>query len=235
MANVQDTEQRLLEHLALNEVLSVSQLARATGLSYPTTLYALASFPFVACKREGREKKVKIRDEAVDAVYPFLITMQTNRAKRVKLALAFLSRKGLNQTLLGGELALEAQLPVKDVDPDPEIEIRTMNKKKFEQLAHRILTRAIGSELVSKARIVEDHDISAPNKIGLLNVSRPEKLLTDAVAEKRPRVIIENIAETITNSRHEINMDFLKSYALSRGVVDEVLHELEVAKESMFP
>ncbi len=234
MANAHSTEQILLEQLALNEVLSVSQLARATGLSYPTTLYAVSSFPFVACERKGREKKVKIKDGAVDAVCPFLITMQTNRAKRVQLALAFLSRKGLNHALLGGELALEAQLPVKDADPDPEIEIRARSKKQFEQFAHRILTRAIESELISTARIVEDRNISAPNKIGLVSVSRPEKLLTDAVAEKRSRVFIENIAETITNS-HKIDMDFLKSYALSRGVVDEVLHELELAKESRFP
>jgi DNA-binding transcriptional ArsR family regulator len=47
MANVYGTEGRLLEQLALNEELSVSQLARATGLSYPTTLYKISSFPFI--------------------------------------------------------------------------------------------------------------------------------------------------------------------------------------------
>ncbi len=235
MANAHVTQERLLEQLALNEVLSVSQLARATGLSYPTTLYAVSSFPFVASEREGREKKVKIKDEAVDAVYPFLITMQTNRAKKVQLALAFLSRKGFNHALLGGEFALGIQLPVKDADPDPEIEIRTRSRKEFEQFAHRILTRAIESDLMSSTRIVEDRNISAANKFGLVSVARPEKLLTDAVAEKRSRVFIENIVEAITNSRHKIDMDFLKSYALSRGVVDEVLHELDTAKESRFP
>jgi hypothetical protein len=44
----------------------------------------------------------------VDVVYPFLITLQTNGAKKVKLALAFLSRKGFDDALLRGELVLEA-------------------------------------------------------------------------------------------------------------------------------
>src|SRR6266480_2309673 len=113
MANVYGTEGRLLEHLALNEELSVSQLARATGLSYPTALYKITSFPFVGFKKVGREKRVKIMDKKVDAVYPFLIELQTNRAKKAQLTLAFLSRKGMKDATLGGELALEKQLPVK--------------------------------------------------------------------------------------------------------------------------
>ncbi len=235
MGTVYGTEGRLLEQLAVNEELSISQLARATGLSYPTTLYTVSSFPFVACERAGREKKAKIRDEAVDAVYPFLIMLQTNRTKKALLALAFLSRKGLKHTLLGGELALETQLPVKDADPDPEIEIRTRSQKEFEEFARRILPRAIESELKSNARIIEDHNISAANKVGLIRVSRPEKLLTDAVAEKQSRVFIENVVEAITNSRYNIDMNFLKSYARSRVVLDEVVRELDEAKESRFP
>lgn len=235
MANVYGTEGRLLEQLALNEELSVSQLARATGLSYPTTFYKISSFPFIAFEKTGREKKAKIRDEDVDAVYPFLITLQTNRAKKAQLALAFLSRKGFNDALLGGELALESQLPVKDAEPDPEIEIRTRNLKEFREFARRILTKAIESELTSNARIVEDRLISPAKKIGLVQMSRPEKLLVDAVAEKRSRVFVENIVEAITNSRHDIDMDCLKSYAESRGVLERVLRELEEAKESGFP
>ena len=234
MAGLYGTEKRLLEQLALNEELSVSQLAKATGLSYPTTLYSLSNFPFVACERDGREKKVRIKDEAIDSVYPFLITMQTNVAKKMQLALAFLSRKGLDAQL-GGELALEKQLPVKDANPDPEIEIRTRSKKEFEQVAHRIFNKAIESEMMANAKIIEDANVSAENKIGLINVSRPEKLLTDAIAEKRSRIVIENIAEAIANSRHKIDTDFLKLYASSRGVIDEVFHELDTAKESMFP
>src|SRR6266849_5243877 len=173
MANVYGTEGRILEQLALNEELSVSQLARATGLSYPTTFYKVSSFPFVTFEKAGREKKIRIRDEDVDAIYPFLITLQTNKAKKAQLALAFLSRKGLNDAFLGGELALEAQLPLKDAEPDPEIEIRTRNPKAFREFASRTLTKAIESELTSNSRIVEDRNASLTRKIGLLRVSRP--------------------------------------------------------------
>ncbi len=235
MGNSYGTEGRLLEQLALNEELSISQLARATGLSYPTTLYTLSSLPFVACERAGREKKAKIRDEAVDVVYPFLAMLQTCKAKKVRLALAFLSRKGLSHTLLGGQLALEAQLPVKDADPDPEIEIRTGSPREFEEFARRILTKEIVLELTSNARIVEDLDVTAAKKIGLLHVSKVEKLLTDAVAEKQPRVFIENVLEAITSSRYDIDMDFLESYAKTRGVLDEVLQEIVESKGSRFP
>ncbi len=235
MANVYGTEGRLLEQLALNKELSVSQLARATGLSYPTTFYKVSSFPFVTFEKAGREKKVRIRDEDVDAVYPFLITLQTNRAKKAQLALAFLSRKGLSDVLLGGELALETQLPVKDAEPDPEIEIRTKDQKAFREFTRRILTKAIESEFTSNSRIVEDRDTSPARKIGLLQVSRPEKLLVDAVAEKQSRVFVENVVEAITNSRYDIDMDFLKSYAKSRGVLEKVIRELEAGKEYGFP
>ncbi len=235
MATVFGTEGRILEQLALNEELSISELARATGLSYPTTLYTLSSLPFVACERAGREKKAKIRDEAVDVVYPFLTMLQTCKAKKARLALAFLSRKGLNHTLLGGELALEAQLPVKDADPDPEIEIRTRSPKKFRKLCRRILTKETESELTSNARIIEDLDVTAAKKIGLLHVSKPEKLLTDAVAEKQSRVFIENVLEAITSSRYEIDMNLLESYASTRGVLDEVLHQIAESKGSRFP
>lgn len=235
MVNVYGTEGRLLEQLALNEELSVSQLARATGLSYPTTFYKVSSFPFVAFERVGREKKARIRDEDVDAVYPFLIALQTNRAKKAQLTMAFLSRKGHNGALLGGELALEAQLPVKDAEPDPEIEIRTGNQKAFRKFASRTLSKAMDSDFTSNSRIVEDHNTSSAKKIGLLQVSRPEKLLVDAVAEKQSRVFVENVVEAITNSRHGIDMDLLKSYAESRGVLEDVVRQLEEAKGSGFP
>ncbi len=235
MVNVYGTEGRLLEQLALNEELSVSQLARATGLSYPTTFYKVSSFPFVAFERVGREKKARIRDEDVDAVYPFLIALQTNRAKKAQLTMAFLSRKGHNGALLGGELALEAQLPVKDAEPDPEIEIRTGNQKAFRKFASRTLSKAMDSDFTSNSRIVEDHNTSSAKKIGLLQVSRPEKLLVDAVAEKQSRVFVENVVEAVTNSRNSVDTDFLRSYAKSRGVLEEVLRELEEAKGSGFP
>jgi hypothetical protein len=235
VANIYGTEGRLLEQLALNKELSVSQLARATGLSYPTTFYKVSSFPFVVFEKVGKEKKVRIRDEDVDAVYPFLITLQTNRAKKAQLTLAFLSRKGLNGVLLGGEIALEMQLPVKDAEPDPLIELRTRNRKVFKQLASRILTKAIGSELKSNSMIVEDRNIALAKEFGLLRVSSLEKLLVDAVAEKQSRVFIENLVEAITNSRYGIDVDHLKLYAGSRGVSDEVSRELEEAKGAGFP
>ncbi len=235
MANVYGTEGRLLEQLALNEELSVSQLARASGLSYPTTFYKVTSFPFVVFQKTGREKKVQIRDEDVDAVYPFLIALQTNRTKKAQLALAFLSRKGLHDAVLGGELALESQLPVKDAEPDPEIEIRTKNPKEFIEIASRILTKSIAAELTSNSKIVEDHDTSPVRKIGLLQLSRPEKLLVDAIAEKQSRIFVENVVEAITNSRYKVDMDFLTSYATSRGVLEKVIQELDAAKGSGFP
>jgi DNA-binding transcriptional ArsR family regulator len=235
MANVYGTEGRLLEQLALNEELSVSQLARATGLSYPTTLYTVSSLPFVGFEKAGREKKVRIRDEDVDAVYPFLIALQTSRAKKAQLTMAFLSRKGLHDASLGGELALEKQLPVKDAEPNPEIEIRTGNQKAFRKFASRTLSKAMDSDFTLNSRIVEDRNTSSAKKIGLLQVSRPEKLLVDAVAEKHSRVFVENVAEAITNSRHSVDTDFLRSYAKSRGVLEEVLRVLEEAKGSGFP
>ena len=170
----------------------------------------------------------------MDAVYPFIIALQTNRAKKAQLALAFLSRKGLNDVLLGGELALETQLPVKDLEPDPEIEIRAKDKA-FREFIGRILTRTMESEFTSDSRIVEDHNTSAARKIGLLQVSRPEKLLVDAIAEKQPRVFIENVVEAITNSHYGIDMNLLRSYAKSRGVPEKVVRELEKAKEFGFP
>ncbi len=235
MASMYGTEGRLLEQLALNEELSVSQLARASGLSYPTTLYTVSSFPFVGFEKAGREKKARIRDDDVDAIYPFLIASQTNRAKKAELTMAFLSRKGLKDASLGGELALEKQLPVKDAEPDPEIEIRTGSQKAFRKFTSRTLSKSMDSDFTSNSKIVEDRNTSSTKRIGLLQVSTPEKLLVDAVAEKRSKIFVENVAEAITNSRHAIDTDFLKSYAKRRGVLREVVRELEEAKGSGFP
>lgn len=235
MANVYGTDGRLLEQLALNEELSVSELARATGLSYPTAFYKVKSFPFVSFQKTGRESKVQIRDEDIDAIYPFLITIQTNMTKRAQLVLAFLYRKGMHDAVLGGEVALESQLPVKDADPDPEIEIRTKNPKKFIEFANRTLTKSIGSELTSNSKIVEDADTTPVRKMGLLQLSRPEKLLVDAIAEKQSRIFVENVAESMTNSHYGVDMDLLTSYADSRGVLDETIREIDAAKGSGFP
>jgi len=168
MANVYGTQGRLLERLALNEELSVSQLARESGLSYPTTLYTVSSFPFVSFEKKGRERKVKIIDETVDAVYPFLIDLQTSRAKKAQLTLAFLSRRGLSDASLGGELALEKQLPVRDAEPDPEIEIRTRNKSGFKSLVNQTLSKATRSEFISNSRVVQDGNAFIAKKIGVL-------------------------------------------------------------------
>lgn len=237
MAGVYGTDARLLEQLALGGELNISELARTSGLSYPTTFYKVSNFPFVAFEKEGREKKAKINDEDVDAVYPFLVALQTNRTKKAELTFAFLTRKGLSNTLLGGELALEAQLPVKDAEPDPEIEIRTKNPKTFLQLVSRALPSTIGTDFVSNSRIVEDPDTSPSVRIGLLRLSRPEKLLVDGIAEKESRVLIENIVESISNSRRQkIDMNFLKKYAESRGVSSaKVMRQLEDAKRRGFP
>ncbi|MHB1908593.1 MAG: hypothetical protein ACYCQJ_06935 [Nitrososphaerales archaeon] len=235
MANVYRTEARLLEQLALNKVLSVSQLARKSGLSYPTTLDKVSSFPFLACEKIAKEKRIKIKDEAVNAVYPFLIELQTNMAKKAKLTLALLSRNGCSDVLLGGELALELQLPVKDADPDPSVEIRVKDRRSFIEFVKKTLTASIESGFLSNSRIVEDQNIRASKEIGLLRVSRPEKLLVDAIAEKRPIVVVENIAESIANSPHGIDAVLLNSYAKRRGVSDQVSRVLEQAKGYGFP
>lgn len=235
MANAYGTEGRILEQLALNEELSVSQLARTTGLSYPTTLYKASSYPFLSFQKVGKEKRIRIKDEELDSVYPFLIALQSNKIRKAELVLAFLSRKGLSDTLLAGEPALEAQLPVKDMDPDPEIEIRTGNIRAFRKFLSRVSNKTIESELTSNSKIIEDQNISPSKKIGLLYFSRPEKLLVDAVAEKQSTVFIENVAETITNSAQGIDMVLLKSYARDRGVLNRVLSVLEAAKEYGFP
>jgi hypothetical protein len=73
---------------------------------------------------------------------------------------------------------------VKDVEPDPEIEIRTRSQKAFKEFTRRVFTKAIESELTSNSRRVEDPNISLARKIGLLRVARPQKLLVDAVAER---------------------------------------------------
>ena len=237
MAYAHGTERRLLEQLALKGDLSISQLAEGAGVAYPTALYGVESFPFVEFERKGREKIAKIRDEDVDTVYPFLVLSQANDEKKAELALAFLARKGFEDAVLGGEVALEAQLPVKDVEPDPEIEIRTRNVKAFHDLVRKTFkrSRTLCVHLLSNSRLVEDNDTRHAKKIGLLNVAIPEKLLVDAIAEDRSVVFIESVAESMANSKDRIDEDFLREYGRSRGVGDRALQELEAANGAGFP
>ena len=237
MAHAYGTGGRLLEQLALKDELSISQLAKGAGVTYPTALYGVGSFQFVEFKRMGREKIAKIRDEDVDAVYPFLILSQANDVKKAELALAFLARKGFENAILGGEVALEIQLPVKDVEPDPEIEIRTRNIEVFHNFLRRTFkgSRNLSAHLLSNSRIVEDNDIRHAKKIGLLNVAIPEKLLVDAIAENKSVVFIETVAESMANSKTQIDEDFLREYSRNRGVGDRALQELEEAKGAGFP
>lgn len=229
------TEGRLLEQLALKGEVSISQLARGAGVTYPTALYGVESFPFVEFERKGREKIARIRDEDVDAVYPFLILSQTNNVKKVELILSFIARKGFKDAMLGGTIALEAQLQVKDVEPDPEIEIRTQNIGAF----HNFLRRALGSRsasarLISTSRIVEDNDVRHARRIGLLNVAIPEKLLVDAIAEDKSVVFIETIAESMANSP-QVNEALLREYSGMRGIGERAVEELEAARGAGFP
>ena len=237
MAYAHGTEGRLLEQLALKGELSISQLAKGAGVTYPTALYGVESFPFVEFERTGREKIAKIRDEDVDAIYPFLILSQANNVKKAELALAFLARKGFEDAALGGEVALEAQLPVKDVEPDPEIEIRTRDVEMFHNFLRRTFkgSRNQSARLLSNSRVVEDNDIRHAKKIGLFSVAIPEKLLVDAIAENRSVVFIETVAESMANSKTRIDEDFLREYSRSRGVGDRALQELEKAKGAGFP
>ncbi len=234
MTSVYGTGERLLEQLALNEDLSISQLAKASGLSYPTALYSASSLPCLEFEKTGRERRVRIKDNQVDAVYPFLIMLQTNKAKRTLLMMAYLSRKGFKDALVGGELALETQFLVKDSDPDPQIEIRAGDQDRFADFVHGMPNKGAVSELHQNV-IVEDSNIRPANTMGLVKVSKPEKLLTDAIAEKRSRIFVENILETITSSHYQMDLVLLNAYAQSRGVLDEVLHELEAMKGYGFP
>jgi hypothetical protein len=235
MSGTFSTAVRLMEQLAVNGEVSVSQLARVSGISYPTTLYAISSFPFVSRRKVGRECKVEINEEYMDAVYPFLVALQTSETKRAQLTLSFLSRKGFGDLVIGGEMALELQLPVKDAEPDPQVEVRTANANEFKKFVCRTLPSAIASDFLSKVRIVEDGDTAATKRIGLLLVSRPEKLLVDSVAEKQSEVFIESVAEAIVNSSNGVDIKLLRLYASRRGVLEEVLQQMEKARGSNFP
>ncbi len=235
MADIYGTEGRLLEQLALHEELSISKLARESGLSYPTAFYATSSFPFVSLERVGKEKRAKIRNEMIDVVYPFLIALQTSRVKKVELTLAFLARKGFNEALIGGEPALQMQLYVRDADPDPEIELRVKQPGDFFDFVARTLHGTIAIELRSNLQIVKDRGLSPATRIGLVSLSRPEKILVDAIAEKKSRVFVESVAEAIVNSFHNVDMSLLSSYAGKHGVFDEAMREIKTAQESGFP
>jgi len=234
MVSIYGTEGQLLEHLALHGELSISQLKRESGLSYPTVFYSTSSIPLVSFEKVGKEKKVRIRDDAIDVVYPFLISMQTSKEKRVQLAIAYLARKGI-KPLIGGELALQMQLYVKDAEPDPQIEIRTSHPSKLRNYLKKALQDIIGTELLSSIQVVRDSYLSPASHVGLISVSKPEKLLVDAIAEHKPAVAIENIAEAIVNSPRAINTKLLESYAKMRGVLKEAQNEIKKAQESGFP
>lgn len=235
MVSTYSTEVRLLEQLALHEQLSISQLARKSGLSYPTVLQSVSSIPILSFHKVGKEKRSRIRDDKADVVYPFLISMRKNKEKKAQLAFAYLTRKGFDNMLIGGELALQMQLNVRDVEPDPQIEIRTKYPPKLRDSFRKTLQDSIYDELASSIKIVPDDDLSASRKMGLLAVSTPEKLLVDAIVEKRSEVFIENIAEAMVNSHHGADMKLLAPYAKNHGVFDQVLNEIKKAKESGFP
>ncbi|MBM3898069.1 MAG: hypothetical protein FJ358_06065 [Thaumarchaeota archaeon] len=235
MVSIYGTEGQLLEHLALHGQLSISQLKRESGLSYPTVFYSTSSIPIVSFEKIGKEKKARIRDDVIDIVYPFLISMQTSKEKRVQLAIAYLARKGLDKPLIGGELALQMQLYVKDAEPDPQVEIRTSHPSKLRNYLKKALQGKICTELLSSIQIVRDSYLSPATRMGLISVSKPEKLLVDAIAEHKPAVLIENIAEAIVNSSRAINTKLLESYAGMRGVLKETQNEIKKAQESGFP
>ena len=235
MADIYGTWARLLEQLALHGELSISKLARESGLSYPTTFYTASSLPFLSQEKVGKEKRLRIEDYQIDVVYPFLIAMQTNRVKKTQLALAFLARKGFNEVLLGGELALQMQLYVKDADPNPDIELRIKESRVFLSFLEKALQHTIASELKTNLQIVEDHNLSLASKVGMVSLSRPEKILVDAIAEKKSKVLIENVTEAIASSLHSIDMNLLESYARERSVFEQTMRELDAAKEAGFP
>lgn len=226
---------RLLEQLALHRESSIAQLARESHLSYPTALHSASSLPVLSLQKVGREKRVQIKDDSIDVVYPFLISLKNNKQEKMQLTLAYLARKGFENAMLAGEAALQLQLNVKDAEPNPVIEIRTNDPSELRRAIKMMLGKTLAKELMSNTQVIRDGDLSAARNIGLVKVSRPEKLLVDAIAENKSEVLVENIAESIVNSNQDIDMHLLYRLAESRNVLGRVLDEITKARESGFP
>jgi len=210
--------------------LSIRKLALQTGLSYPTVLSKLRMYPFIQRRVEGREIRVSIDKRALDSVFQFLMTLITSPTKKGTLALAYAIRKNTGNFLLGGEYALQMQLYVKDADPAPVFEIRSPGSKHLRDRLTRLFEISAFAENPT-LELVKDRYVrpELSNQIGLIPVSRPEKIVVDALSEKKSEVYIDQVIESLGNSKSKIDLPLLKSYARERGVLGQTIARLESA------
>lgn len=187
-------------------------------------------YPFIQRRVEGREVRVSIDKRALDSVFQFLMTLITSPVKKGTLALAYVRRKNAEHFLLGGEYALQMQLYVKDADPTPVFEIRSPESKHLRERLTRLFEKYAFTENPT-LEVVKDKYIrpELSNHIGLIPISRPEKIVVDALSEKNSEVYIDQVIESLSNSRDRIDLPLLKSYAGERGVLDQTMQRLESA------
>lgn len=226
----QTTDTAILEAFILYDELNISKLALQTGLSYPTVLSKLRTYPFIKRRIEGREIRVSVDKRALDAVFHFLMTVVTSPVKKGTLALAYDRRKNADKFLLGGQCALQMQLYVKDADPTPVFEIRSSKSSHIRDRLNRLLEQSAFSENPT-LEVVMDRFVrpELSTHVGLIPMSRPEKIMVDALTESNSEVYIDQIVESISNSRNKIDLMLLKSYAEKRGVLNQTITQLESA------
>ncbi len=187
-------------------------------------------YPFIQRRVEGREIRVSIDKRALDSVFQFLMTLITSPVKKGILALAYARRKNPENFLLGGEYALQMQLYVKDADPRPVFEIRSPESKHLRERLTRLFENSAFADNPT-LEVVKDKYIrpELSNHIGLIPISKPEKIVVDALSEKNSEVYIGQVIESLSNSRDRIDLPLLKCYASERGVLDQTMERLESA------
>jgi len=158
------------------------------------------------------------------------MTLITSPVKKGTLALAYARRKNAEHFLVGGEYALQMQLYVKDADPTPIFEIRSPESKHLRERLTRLFEKSAFAENPT-LEVVKDKYIrpELSNHIGLLPISRPEKIVVDALSDKNSEVYVDQVIESLSNSRDRIDFPLLKSYADERGVLDQTMQRLESA------
>lgn len=233
----QTSDVAILEALILNEEMSISELTRQVGVSYPTAFSKLRAYPFICRIKKGRETLVSIDETTLDMVFPFVTAVLTSPMKQVLLALAYARRKGFRKFLVGGELALQMQSYVRDADPNPSLEIRSPHSVRFQKkVVARVLRRTLTRELPSLNFVRDSHvrpELST--SVGVLPLSRPEKIAVDAIAESKSEVYVDSVVEAIRASPEKIDLQLLRQYAEERGVLQQTLERLGQTTGLFFP
>ncbi len=171
---------------------------------------------------------MSIDGAALEPVFHFLMTVLTSPMKKGLLALAYARRKRIGNFQLGGECALQMQLYVKDADPNPLFEIRSPDSRHIRQRLARLLEKSSFGERPSLEVVRDNHirpELSV--KMGFIPLSRPEKIAVDALSENRSEVYVDQILESIRNSREKIDLQLLKEYAIERGVLKQTMEHFE--------